>query len=224
MITYYTTKGKGKSPAAKKYKAMLAKIKNIEQDKIDMVLDEYFWKVCYEFYKRQMRVWILLAHKYLRTAKVSAKDRKFMIKDDKTKERDEKLDTLDPPMLHGLVQQRSNTFMNADEKEDEEEKSVQFPIDFTYTESHRLNEDVRRITHSLDNIFKGTVTADAVGKIEDNRDDIPKMQGEFEPRSNPYEAMDLTYDRTNLMLKIIHVTGFATKKDSKKARDTTSPK
>ena len=72
MINHYTSKGKGKSPAAKKYKALLAKIKNIDQDKIDMVLDEYFWKVCYEFYKRQMRVWILLAHKYLKTAKVSA--------------------------------------------------------------------------------------------------------------------------------------------------------
>ena len=66
-----------------------------------MVLDEY-WKVCYEFYKREMRVWILLAHKYLKTAKVNAKDRKFMLKDDKTMERETKLDTIDP-MLQGLV-------------------------------------------------------------------------------------------------------------------------
>lgn len=65
-----------------------------------MVLDEYFWKVCYEFYKREMRIWILLSHKYLKTAKVSAKDRKFMLKDDKTKEPE--LDAIDP-MLQGLV-------------------------------------------------------------------------------------------------------------------------
>ena len=72
MMTHYTLKGKGKSPAAKKYKSLLAKIKNIDGDKINMVLDEYFWKVCYEFHKRQMRIWILLAHKYLKTAKVTA--------------------------------------------------------------------------------------------------------------------------------------------------------
>ena len=44
-----------------------------------MVFDEYFWKVCYEFYKREMRIWILLQYKYLKTAKISAKDRKWMI-------------------------------------------------------------------------------------------------------------------------------------------------
>ena len=60
MLEHYTVKGKGNKPAAKKYKAALAKIKNIDEDKINLVCDEYFWKVCYEFYKREMRIWVLL--------------------------------------------------------------------------------------------------------------------------------------------------------------------
>ena len=54
---------------------------------------------------------------------------------------------------------------------------------------------------------------------------MQKMQGEFEQRTNPYEYMELTYEKTNLMVKVVGVTGFTTKKESKKAaKDTTSPK
>ena len=45
-----------------------------------MVLDEYF-RVCYNYYKRQLRIWILLAHKYLKTASIEAKDRRFVLQD-----------------------------------------------------------------------------------------------------------------------------------------------
>ena len=40
-----------------------------------MVLDEYFWKVCYGYYRRQMRIWVLLTYKYLNSRKMSSKDR-----------------------------------------------------------------------------------------------------------------------------------------------------
>ena len=75
MLNFYTAKGKGKSPVAKKYKGLRDKIKNIDQEKIDLVLDEYFWKVCYAYYRRQMRIWVILTYKYLNTRKMSAKDR-----------------------------------------------------------------------------------------------------------------------------------------------------
>ena len=75
MLNFYTAKGKGKSPIAKKYKGLRDKIKNIDQEKIDLVLDEYFWKVCYAYYRRQMRIWVILTYKYLNTRKMSAKDR-----------------------------------------------------------------------------------------------------------------------------------------------------
>ena len=98
-----------------------------------------------------------------------------MLKDDKTMERETKLDTIDP-MLQGLVSQRSNTFVSAeDNQEEEEEKVATFPIEFTYTESLRLNEDTRRINHSLDHIFKGTATTDAVGQIVDDREEVTKL-------------------------------------------------
>lgn len=79
MIGFYDKKSKGKSAAAKKYKTLLQKIKNIPGERIDMVLDEYFWKVCYEYYKREMRIWVLLSHKYLKSAKISNRDRKWII-------------------------------------------------------------------------------------------------------------------------------------------------
>ena len=67
MLEFYKSRSKGKTPTAKKYKSLIQKIENMHYTRRDMILDEYF-KVCYNVYKRQMRIWILLAHKYLKTA------------------------------------------------------------------------------------------------------------------------------------------------------------
>ena len=69
----------------------------------------------------------------------------------------------------------------------------------------------------LDNIFKGTGTEKAVGQITNDIDKDQKIKLETEPRPNPYEELELTDDKTNLMKKILAMTGFSTKKDSKKA-------
>ena len=69
----------------------------------------------------------------------------------------------------------------------------------------------------LDNIFKGTGTEKAVGQITNDLDPNQKIKLETEPRTNPYEEMELTDDKTNLMKRILAMTGFSTKKDSKKA-------
>ena len=102
--------------------------------KRDMVLDEYF-KVCYNVYKRQMRIWILLAHKYLKTAQIEAKDRRFVL----------------------------NELVNPDEKQDLNDvsdggKVAQYPIEFSHSESQQLGQDLKQIKLSLDNIFKGTTS------------------------------------------------------------------
>jgi len=217
MQAFYTKKSKGKSAAAKKYKAQLTKINDIHGEKLNMVIDEYFWKVCYEFFKREMRVWILLSIKYLKISKVSNKDRKFMTYDHKTNIDAEATLNSDNPMLQGLVAERNETFVG------EDDAVASYPVEFTYSESLRLNEDTRRITHSLDNIFKGTATAEAVGKIAS---DDAEEKKEVDPRHKPYEFNDVNFtsERTNLMSKIISVTGFTTKKDAKKAaKDSTSP-
>lgn len=46
---------------------------------LQKILDDYFFNVCYKFYKRQMRIWILLSHKYFRTARVNIDDRRFLL-------------------------------------------------------------------------------------------------------------------------------------------------
>ena len=41
-------------------------------------MDDYFFGVCYAYYKRQMQIWILLQHKYLRTSQVNIDERRFL--------------------------------------------------------------------------------------------------------------------------------------------------
>ena len=117
-----------------------------------MVLDEYF-KVCYNVYKRQMRIWILLAHKYLKTAQIEAKDRRFVL----------------------------NELVNPDEKQDLNDvadggKVAQYPIEFSHSESQQLGQDLKQIKLSLDNIFKGTTAQEAIGQIQD----IEEAQNDLE--------------------------------------------
>lgn len=50
----------------------------MKQHNLDKILDDYFYGVCYKFYQRQMHIWILLRHKYLRTASVGIEDRRFL--------------------------------------------------------------------------------------------------------------------------------------------------
>ena len=44
-------------------------------------MNDYFYKVCYNFYKRQMQIWILLQHKYLRVSHIAILERRFYYKD-----------------------------------------------------------------------------------------------------------------------------------------------
>jgi len=65
----------------KKKKKMLSKLEKIKPHNLEKILDDYFFKVCYSFYKRQMQIWILLRHKYLRTSSVQISERRFKFKD-----------------------------------------------------------------------------------------------------------------------------------------------
>jgi hypothetical protein len=62
----------------KKFKKILTKLQNIKQHNLEKIVDDYFYRVCYEFYKRQMHIWILLRHKYLRNSAVNIDDRRFL--------------------------------------------------------------------------------------------------------------------------------------------------
>ena len=48
---------KGKKKSGKK---TLAKLMCIKPHNLEKILDDYFYKICHAFYKRQMNIWILL--------------------------------------------------------------------------------------------------------------------------------------------------------------------
>lgn len=53
----------------------------MKQHNLEKISNDYFFGVCYEYYKRQMQIWILLKHKYLRTSSVGIEDRRFLYQD-----------------------------------------------------------------------------------------------------------------------------------------------
>ena len=65
----------------KKFKKTYQKLEKIKEHNVHKILDDYFYGVCYEYYKRQMHIWILLKHKYLRTSQVEIDDRRFLYQD-----------------------------------------------------------------------------------------------------------------------------------------------
>ncbi len=73
MLVHYSGK--------KKLKKTLQKLQNMKAHNMEKILDDYFYGVCYEYYKRQMQIWILLSHKYLRSSSVGIDDRRFLYQD-----------------------------------------------------------------------------------------------------------------------------------------------
>ena len=70
MLQYYQGK--------KKFKKVMQKLEKIKEVNLNKILDDYFYGVCYEYYKRQMRIWVLLKHKYRRDSAVNVQDRRFI--------------------------------------------------------------------------------------------------------------------------------------------------
>lgn len=73
MLAYYKPSKGSKSKEKKKNYEKLGRVldKNVPSLETykNLILDEYFWKVCYAFYQRQIYIWILLTYKYLGTSK-----------------------------------------------------------------------------------------------------------------------------------------------------------
>jgi hypothetical protein len=85
MLTHFKP---SKGPKAKEKKKTYEKLGRIMDKSLPalenyktLILDEYFWKVCYSFYKRQIYIWILLTYKYLGTSKFASE--KSLIKNRK---------------------------------------------------------------------------------------------------------------------------------------------
>lgn len=104
---------------------MLQKLEKIKEHNLSKILDDYFYDVCYMYYKRQMRIWVLLQHKYLRASAVSVNDRRF---------------------LYQQLSSSMNVVGLVDEPIDEQNvQKAEFPIYFTQLES----EPILQMTDSI---------------------------------------------------------------------------
>ena len=70
MLLYYQGK--------KKFKKLLTKLQSIKQHNLEKIIDDYFYGVCYQYYKRQIQIYIVLKYKYLRDqVTVQIEDKRF---------------------------------------------------------------------------------------------------------------------------------------------------
>ena len=139
MIYYYKTVKGTKKKEAKKNAEKISKILDPNNEamayNMRVILSDYFKNVCYEFYKRQMYIWVLLRYKYLKTAKVKEEDRLNMISDKYVF--DEYKDDLEPGELPAVLLQTH--------------------------ESEKIIEMTRKINSSLQHILWKTKDTKAMG-------------------------------------------------------------
>ena len=212
---------------------------------MDKILDDYFYGVCYEFYKRQMQIWILLSHKYLRSSSVGIVDRRFLYQD------------------IGLGSNQGTTLTSGAGEPDvepqaEEKKQgvAKMPFFFTASESKDILDMTESINHKLDSLFRGTVDSPAVGNLAENlslpqtppmspkgqvapklskkekpskvakeeNDDEEEEKKEPKAKVNHYKELGL--EETGIVRKIAGVVGFAqlTKKSKKEGASKSNTK
>ena len=124
-------------------------------------MDDYFYGVCYQYYKRQMRVWILLQHKYLRTSAVNINDRRFLFTD----------------LLGG----------DTVDKESLETEQANFPIYFTTNESEEIINMTTDIQNKIEFLTRGTTEAQTIGVLSDQNIDLPANYPADDSDSGPDE-------------------------------------
>lgn len=221
MVRYYGSKSKKQS------KKTLLKLQNIKPHNMEKMISDYFWGVCYAFYKRQMQIWVLLRHKYLRTSAVEVHERRFQFK---------------PviPMAEHLDEERTAS---------PDEELSKYPVYFSEKESESVIELTQAITEKLTHLLRGTTEAPPVGSLGDigsmfdtkkrgskifadspvkksmvsggPDEDAKEEARTLAKPANVYKEMGLTSDRTSLMKKLQETFGLAQKKGK---RDTLSPK
>lgn len=79
MLQHY----KGK----KKFKKLLTKLQSIKKHNLEKIIDDYFYGVCYQYYKRQIQIWVILKYKYLKKEiAVEIDDKRFQYQGSQTPE------------------------------------------------------------------------------------------------------------------------------------------
>jgi hypothetical protein len=220
MLKFYNGK--------KKLKKTLTKLQSLKPANLENVIDCYFNDVCYGFFKRQMLIWILLKHKYLRTSAVDINARRFIFNDGQS-----------------IASSANNTVTDAtnETKIDEEKKQIveedKFPVYFSAKESEPINKLTKEIMQKVEYLLKGTIDAPAVGNLADNvrlptstdpRLNMPyalprQKSGEIiEIITEPVKKSSLQYyaekglvsEKTSILKKIATAVGLQVEKKSKK--------
>ena len=130
----------------RKFKKTYQKLEKIKEHNVHKILDDYFYGVCYEYYKRQMHIWILLKHKYLRTSQVEIDDRRFLYQD----------------LSSNLQAMSSDSF-----KEERKAQTASFPIYFTREESEPILTMSENISAKITSLIRGTTESSLVGLLTD---------------------------------------------------------
>lgn len=118
------------------------------------ILDDYFFKVCYEFYKRQMHIWILLRHKYFRTASINIENRRFLYNDMGANEEDAQSS---PEAKSPEVPEEDGSLASKAEGK--------YPVWFSESESEPILEMTLAIKAKLEFLVRGTTEGPAVGNL-----------------------------------------------------------
>ena len=174
----------------KKLKKILTKFQNIKQHNLEKIVDDYFYGVCYEFYKRQMHIWILLRHKYLRNSAINIDDYRFLYQE--------------------VTLKKQETISDTSQTDIKDAEEAKFPIYFSTTESEPILRITDEINKKLEFLLRGTVYEPAVGILADNielpdakdypRIKLPKRRqidkddedNKAAPKVNYYKEMGLT--------------------------------
>ena len=175
MTNFY----KGKKKAGKK---TLTKLMAIKPHNLEKLLDDFFFKICRSFFKRQMIIWILLRHKYLAKAKVTIHERRFQVKGMKRiaeetydhlnigsfgKHKNNKDDAgeIKPDVNPNMNVLATNHIIGGNLTPANE--IHKFPFYFSEDESEPIFELTKQICERLNHLFKNTTEQPAVGSLEE---------------------------------------------------------
>ena len=71
MLEYYKNKKKTTQ------KKIMNKLQAMKPRHLTSVLDDYFFKICFDFYRRQMHIYCILKNKYIKDGAINVTDSKF---------------------------------------------------------------------------------------------------------------------------------------------------
>mmetsp|Transcript_32815 Transcript_32815/g.43258 ORF Transcript_32815/g.43258 Transcript_32815/m.43258 type:complete len:208 (-) Transcript_32815:497-1120(-) len=166
MVEHYKSKKKAVG------KKILGKLEKLKTQNLENILDDYFYKICYTFYERQMQIWCLLRIKYLKQSAIAATDRRFNFNHASGLFDDE----------NSIVRQSIRQI---------------YPIFFSEQESEDIISKTKKIKEKLQYVFKNTTEIAAVGDFKKHIMEQRKLYtGPEEQKKKPKKMMQDSDEET----------------------------